>query len=58
MENSFAITTTFIVYLILMLAIGVYAYQRTKNWCVDYWKMVQTVRSYIAWWILVALLVR
>lgn len=31
MENSFAITTTFIVYLILMLAIGVYAYQRTKN---------------------------
>ncbi|MGL4380191.1 MAG: sodium/proline symporter PutP [Vibrio sp.] len=31
MENSFAITTTFIVYLILMLTIGVYAYQRTKN---------------------------
>ncbi|MDW6019616.1 sodium/proline symporter PutP [Vibrio plantisponsor] len=31
MENSFAITTTFIVYLILMLAIGVYAYQRTKS---------------------------
>lgn len=31
MENSFAITTTFIVYLILMLAIGVYAYQRTKK---------------------------
>ncbi len=31
MENSFAITTTFIVYLILMLGIGVYAYQRTKN---------------------------
>ncbi|MCG6210725.1 sodium/proline symporter PutP [Vibrio furnissii] len=31
MENSFAITTTFIVYLILMLAIGVIAYQRTKN---------------------------
>lgn len=31
MENSFAITTTFIAYLIMMLAIGVYAYQRTKN---------------------------
>ncbi len=31
MGNSFAITTTFIVYLILMMAIGVYAYQRTKN---------------------------
>ncbi|MGL5430781.1 MAG: sodium/proline symporter PutP [Vibrio sp.] len=31
MDNSFAITTTFIVYLILMLTIGVYAYQRTKN---------------------------
>ncbi|NRB66992.1 MAG: sodium/proline symporter PutP [Vibrio sp.] len=31
MENSFAITTTFIAYLILMLAIGVIAYQRTKN---------------------------
>ncbi len=31
MENSFAITTTFIVYLIMMLSIGVYAYQRTKN---------------------------
>ncbi len=31
MENSFAITSTFIVYLILMLAIGVIAYQRTKN---------------------------
>ncbi len=31
MENSFAITTTFVVYLILMLAIGVIAYQRTKN---------------------------
>ncbi|QXO15692.1 MULTISPECIES: sodium/proline symporter PutP [Vibrio] len=31
MENGFAITSTFIVYLILMLAIGVYAYQRTKN---------------------------
>ncbi|MBF9003416.1 sodium/proline symporter PutP [Vibrio nitrifigilis] len=30
-SNSFAITSTFIVYLILMLAIGVYAYQRTKN---------------------------
>lgn len=29
--NSFAITTTFFVYLVLMLAIGVYAYQRTKN---------------------------
>jgi len=31
MENSFAITTTFIAYLILMLAIGVIAYQRTKS---------------------------
>jgi sodium/proline symporter len=31
MENSFAITSTFIVYLVLMLAIGVYAYLRTKN---------------------------
>jgi len=31
MENSFAITTTFIAYLVLMLAIGVIAYQRTKN---------------------------
>ncbi|MFY2506750.1 sodium/proline symporter PutP [Vibrio pectenicida] len=31
MENSFAITTTFIAYLILMMAIGVIAYQRTKN---------------------------
>lgn len=31
MENSFAIISTFIVYLILMLAIGVYAYLRTKN---------------------------
>ncbi|MDC5850091.1 sodium/proline symporter PutP [Vibrio europaeus] len=31
MENSFAITTTFIAYLILMLAIGVSAYQRTKS---------------------------
>ncbi len=31
MENSFAITATFIAYLILMLAIGVIAYQRTKN---------------------------
>ncbi|MGC9422288.1 sodium/proline symporter PutP [Vibrio sp.] len=31
MENSFAITTTFIIYLIMMLAIGVFAYQRTKN---------------------------
>lgn len=31
MENSFAITTTFIVYLILMLSIGIYAYLRTKN---------------------------
>ncbi len=31
MENSFAIITTFIVYLIVMMAIGVYAYQRTKN---------------------------
>lgn len=31
MENSFAITTTFVVYLILMLVIGVFAYQRTKN---------------------------
>lgn len=31
MGNSFAITGTFIVYLIAMLAIGVYAYMRTKN---------------------------
>ena len=31
MENSFAITTTFVAYLILMLAIGVIAYLRTKN---------------------------
>ncbi|WP_038177445.1 sodium/proline symporter PutP [Vibrio pacinii] len=31
MENSFAITTTFIAYLLMMLAIGVYAYQRTKS---------------------------
>ncbi len=31
MENSFAITSTFIAYLIMMLAIGVIAYQRTKN---------------------------
>lgn len=31
MGNSFAITSTFIVYLILMLSIGVYAYLRTKN---------------------------
>lgn len=31
MENSFAITTTFIAYLILMMAIGVIAYLRTKN---------------------------
>jgi sodium/proline symporter len=31
MENSFAITTTFIAYLVLMLAIGVIAYQRTKK---------------------------
>jgi sodium/proline symporter len=31
MENSFAITTTFIAYLILMLAIGIIAYQRTKS---------------------------
>ncbi|WP_394126419.1 sodium/proline symporter PutP [Vibrio hepatarius] len=31
MENSFAITATFIAYLILMLAIGVIAYQRTKS---------------------------
>lgn len=30
MENSFAITTTFIVYLILMLAIGVYASANEK----------------------------
>lgn len=30
-ENSFAISATFIVYLILMLAIGVYAYKRTSN---------------------------
>ncbi|HAS24375.1 MAG TPA: sodium/proline symporter PutP, partial [Vibrio sp.] len=31
MENSFAITTTFIAYLIMMLAIGVIAYKRTSN---------------------------
>jgi sodium/proline symporter len=31
MGNSFAITSTFIVYLVLMLAIGVFAYLRTKN---------------------------
>ncbi|MBL4829789.1 MAG: sodium/proline symporter PutP [Aliivibrio sp.] len=30
-ENSFAITSTFIAYLIMMLAIGVYAYKRTAN---------------------------
>ena len=30
-ENSFAITGTFIAYLIMMLAIGVYAYKRTSN---------------------------
>lgn len=30
-ENSFAITSTFIAYLILMLAIGYYAYQRTSS---------------------------
>ncbi|WP_120512579.1 sodium/proline symporter PutP [Photobacterium salinisoli] len=30
-ENSFAITGTFIVYLIAMLAIGYYAYKRTAN---------------------------
>ncbi|WP_210443535.1 sodium/proline symporter PutP, partial [Vibrio crassostreae] len=30
-ENSFAITTTFIAYLIMMLAIGVIAYKRTSN---------------------------
>ncbi|GAL09651.1 proline/sodium symporter PutP [Vibrio astriarenae] len=31
MFNSFAITTTFIAYLLLMLGIGVVAYMRTKN---------------------------
>lgn len=31
MENSFAISATFIAYLILMLAIGVIAYRRTSN---------------------------
>ncbi|MBW3695267.1 sodium/proline symporter PutP [Vibrio sp. T187] len=31
MENSFAITSTFIAYLIMMLAIGVIAYKRTSN---------------------------
>ncbi|MFA0523117.1 sodium/proline symporter PutP [Vibrio sp. 10N.222.52.C3] len=31
MENSFAITTTFIAYLIMMLAIGVIAYKRTSS---------------------------
>ncbi|MBE1275608.1 sodium/proline symporter PutP [Enterovibrio baiacu] len=30
-ENSFAISATFIVYLVLMLGIGVYAYKRTAN---------------------------
>lgn len=30
-ENSFAITGTFIAYLILMLAIGVIAYKRTSS---------------------------
>lgn len=30
-ESSFAITTTFIAYLVIMLAIGVYAYRRTSN---------------------------
>ncbi len=30
-ENSFAITSTFIAYLIMMLAIGVIAYKRTSN---------------------------
>lgn len=30
-ENSFAITTTFIAYLVMMLAIGVIAYKRTSN---------------------------
>lgn len=30
-ENSFAITATFAAYLIMMLAIGYYAYQRTSN---------------------------
>jgi len=31
MGNSVAITTTFIVYLVMMLSIGIYAYLRTKN---------------------------
>lgn len=30
-ENTFAISATFIVYLVVMLAIGVYAYRRTAN---------------------------
>ncbi|KYY74038.1 sodium/proline symporter PutP [Vibrio parahaemolyticus] len=30
-ENSFAITSTFVAYLIIMVAIGVYAYKRTSN---------------------------
>ncbi|WP_434362693.1 sodium/proline symporter PutP [Parasalinivibrio latis] len=30
-ENTFAISATFIVYLVVMLAIGVYAYRRTVN---------------------------
>ncbi len=30
-ENSFAITTTFVAYLLIMVAIGVYAYKRTSN---------------------------
>lgn len=30
-ENGFAITTTFVAYLLIMVAIGVYAYKRTSN---------------------------
>lgn len=30
-ENSFAITSTFVAYLLIMVAIGVYAYKRTSN---------------------------
>ena len=30
-ENNFAITATFIAYLVLMLFIGYYAYKRTSN---------------------------
>lgn len=45
-ENSFAITGTFIAYLILMLAIGVIAYKRTSS-SSDYFLGV-TVRLVLA----------